>query len=153
EWAVGTEPCSETGTPKFLLTKLAPPGGDDGLVFSGSLTLPGPGSVADQLDVVDHGIVLRLVDGGAVVRPTPEVDPVALEVEVPGGAYDSLTKTGWKVSKAKRWTWFGPKIGSPAGIRKVQLRDVGNLSGSVRFSVKGYGGSYFTGSNFGWEGV
>jgi CSLREA domain-containing protein len=137
EWAVGLEPCTEATSAKLTLTKVLPPAGDDGLVFTGTLVLLGSAPVATQLDVVSAGVVLRLVDG----------DRVVLDAEIPGGPFDAGTKTGWKANAANtRWVWLGPKAGAPGGIGKVILQDRSAATpGLVAFSAKGKGGSYAAG--------
>jgi hypothetical protein len=133
EWAVGTAPCLEVEAAKLTLTKLLAPAGDDKLGFKG--TLPGPGTVAAQLNVVTDGLVVRLVDA----------DTVVLDAEVPGGAYDAGTGVGWKVNGAgTTWTYMG----TPPGITKVTLQDKSATApGLVKFVVKGRDGAYTAGTD------
>lgn len=137
EWAVGLPPCAAVQESKLTLSKMLPPGGDDKLGFKGTFTLPGPGTVANQLGVVSNGIMVRLVDG----------DTVVLDAEVPGGAYDVATKVGWQVNAtATKWTYKGPKTGGPGGIMKVALQDKSAGSpGLVKFAVKGGEGTFTAG--------
>jgi hypothetical protein len=67
---------------------------------------------------------------------------VILDAEVPGGAYDPVTRVGWKLKQGV-WRWYGPKVGAPGGIRKIVLRDRSDKApGLVKFSVVGEGGTY-----------
>jgi hypothetical protein len=114
EWAPGLEPCVEVTASKLTLTKLLAPAGDDKLSFKGTLTLPGPGTVAGQLAALSDGIAFRLVDGHSVV----------LDAELPGGAYDVATRVGWKVNGANtKWTYVGPKLAAPGATVKVSRQD------------------------------
>ena len=54
---------------------------------------------------------------------------------VPGGAYDKLTKTGWKV-KRTTWTWQG----AISGLTKVKL--VGKTPGTVKLTVTVKGAAF-----------
>jgi hypothetical protein len=138
EWALGGTPCVEAETSKLTLRKVLPPTGDDKLTFVGTLTLPGPGSIETQLDVVNDGVVVRLVDG----------DVVVLDTEIPGGEYDAGTETGWKVNGLHTaWIYFAPPTGGPGGIKKLKLLDqTANTPGLVKVVVKGSGGAYAAGA-------
>lgn len=138
EWGVGIEPCAELSKSQLTLTKLLAPTGDDRLGFKGELTLAGAPNVATQLDIVEDGIIVRLVDG----------DTVVLDAEVPGGPYDVQTKVGWKVNNAHtKWTYTGPKVSAPGGITKVIVQDKSaKKPGLVAFSVKGGPGTYAAGT-------
>jgi hypothetical protein len=111
------------------------PVGDDGLGFKGSIMLSPP--VGPTLDPVTNGIGIRLVDGATLV----------LDALLPGGAYDPVGKTGWKVNKpGTAWTYVGPKTGAVGGITKVVLSDKSRKTpGLVAFSVVGKAGSYAVG--------
>jgi hypothetical protein len=137
EWAVGTDPCVAVETSKLILKKVLPPSGDDKLTFIGTLTLPGPGTVADQLDVVNDGAVVRLVDG----------DTIVLDAEIPAGAYDTGTGTGWKVNGTNtKWTYIAPSTGGPGGIKRLKLLDKSATApGLVKFIAKGSAGTYAAG--------
>jgi hypothetical protein len=119
----------------LAIKQVAPPPGDDGLSFKGSIMLAPPAGPA--LDPITNGIEIRLVDGPALV----------LDTAVPGGAYDLLGKTGWKVNKAgTNWTYVGPKTGAAGGITKVVLSDKSaKTPGLVTFAIVGKEGSYAVG--------
>jgi hypothetical protein len=138
EWAVGSEPCVGVDTAKLILRKVLSPAGDDKLTFIGTLTLPGPGTIEEQLDVLNNGAVVRLVDG----------DTVVLDVEIPAGAYDTGTGTGWKVNSANtKWIYFAPSAGRPGGIKRLKLFDKSSaVPGLVKFIAKGTAGAYAAGT-------
>jgi hypothetical protein len=137
EWAVGTAPCIAVESSKLILRKVLPPSGDDKLTFIGMLTLPGPGTVADQLDVVNDGAVVHLIDG----------DTVVLDAEIPAGAYDTGTGTGWKANGTNtKWTYIAPSTGGPGGIKRLKLLDKSATApGLVKFIAKGTAGTYAAG--------
>ena len=148
EWAVGSEPCTNAVTSELRLWRItAFPVATNrfkNLMASGTLSLPGPGSLGEQLDVVDQG----MVSVSSTARRERTISGWAaggVRGRMPGGAYDPITRTGWKVVKDKRWVWVGPKVGGPGGIRKLVLRDRSNqLPGGLKFSVKASDSSYFT---------
>ena len=106
---------------KLVLTKLQTPPGDDGLTWSGLLA-PLAGASPDP---VATGVRVLVADASATL----------LDVTVPGGAYDKLTKTGWKV-KRTTWTWQG----ALSGLTKVKL--VGKTPGTVKLTVTVRGAAF-----------
>ena len=101
---------------KLALGKLAPPAGDDTLVFKGRMTVP----TSPALDPVTTGVRV-LVDG-------------VLDATVPGGAFDPGTKTGWK-AKNGSFKYQGDPF-------KVALKTSAKTPGLVQFAVAGKRGSY-----------
>jgi hypothetical protein len=106
---------------KLVLTKLKTPPGDDGLTWSGLLAP----LVGASPDPVATGVRVLVADASATL----------LDVTVPGGAYDKLTKTGWKV-KRTTWTWQG----ALSGLTKVKL--VGKTPGTVKLTVTVRGAAF-----------
>ncbi len=66
-----------------------------------------------------------------------------IDVSVPGGAYDTLSKTGWKVNgAATSWTYSNPV---PVGgvLNKVSLKK-GKTPGEMKFKASGKKGAFAT---------
>jgi hypothetical protein len=128
------DPCTNGGVAikqKITITKILAPTGDDKLTFVGQSTLANLST--PPLDPVMNGVRVLIVDNvGAVVLDTT-VDP---------GAYDTVTKIGWKVNgSATSWTYKNP--GShPQKIILVGVKKVPSVPGLVKFKVKGKNGSY-----------
>lgn len=127
-----TRPKSRT-----VLTKInsdATPG-NDGLVVSAFFTLP-PGRSFSELTPLADGVrvVLQADDG-----------TTRLDATLPGGAYDTGTKVGWKLSgNGKTWR-FTDKNASPAGgIAQVVINDkaTGSTPRRVKVTVKGKKSTY-----------
>jgi hypothetical protein len=125
-------PCAAITDATLVVTRVAPPPGDDGLTFRGRFHAVPP--VGLVLDPVGHGIDVRLLDGTSPV----------LDAHVPAGAYDHATRVGWTVNrKTTAWTFVGPPAGAAGGIVKVVLTDQGaKAPGTVAFVVVGKRGSY-----------
>jgi hypothetical protein len=116
---------------ELTVNRLATPPGDDALVLRGRLDLPLPFEPA--LDPVETGVGILVEDGAG--------GPV-LDVLVPGGAYDSALRTGWK-SNPKGWKYVNRSESPPGGIRTVTIRDLSRRApGVVHFRVRGKGGTY-----------
>lgn len=114
--------------------KLDTPAGDDTLSFKGSVALAHP--YAPALDPVTYGAGILVTDsaGNRVV-----------DVRIPDGLYDKLTKVGWKpAGSGTSWTWTdGRKIPPLNGISKVTINDLSKKSpGVVQLTVTGKKGSY-----------
>ena len=109
--------CAATVSPATLtLVRLAAPGGDDGIVWKGTLA-----PLAGAIDPVATGVRVTLDDAAAL----PLLDAV-----LPGGAFDRATKTGWK-STATSWTW----LGALGGLSKVKL--IAKVPGALKVVVVG----------------
>jgi len=119
--------------PSIAIRRLSTPPGDDTLSFKGRLAVPQPFS--PPLDPVAAGVGIVVADAsGARV----------LDLMVPGGAFDPVTKVGWKAS-AGRGTWkFADRSAAPAaGVTGVTIKDLSKKQpGLVQFTVKGKRGSY-----------
>ena len=95
------------------------------------MTVPHPFTPALDPAAVGLGIVISDVDGGRV-----------LDLLVPGGAFDPVTKIGWKASPGT-WKYSNRSDGAPAGITAITIKDLSKRTpGLLRFSVKGRRGSY-----------
>lgn len=125
----------EAGAPAtgfdLTVSRLATPPGDDTLTFRGrvDLTLP-----FDRVpDPVETGVGILVRDGaGAAV----------LDVLVPGGAYDSALRAGWKHGR-KGWKYVNRSESPPGGVRTVVVRDLSRRApGGVQFRVVGKHGTY-----------
>jgi hypothetical protein len=104
---------------KLRLGKLANDLGDDVLAFAGWVPLPDGLTLAP--DVTGVGVLLNQ---GAL-----------LDATVPGGAFDPVTRTGWK-RKRGTWTFRGEK----PGVHKVVLRTSGKRPGEVKVVLRAEGG-------------
>jgi hypothetical protein len=120
------DPCSNvvpvfaSGT-KIKLTKQTTPPGDDGLLFKGVIAVP----TTPTIDPAANGIRVLL---------TGADDSVVLDATIGGGS-------GWKVNaKATRWSFKSP--GGTQGITRVKIAAKKNAPGTLKFSVKGKGGSF-----------
>lgn len=113
----------------FKITKKGAPAGDERLLLSGTIAIP----ASPALDPVSTGVRVVLgeeeqdtsVRGG--YQPT-----IAADILVPAGAYDALTKTGWKVNKTS--TSF--KYKGASGITGVGITLKTGKDGVLRAKVK-----------------
>ncbi len=137
------DPCTNsvpTGALKTKLTivKLQTPPGDDKLKFSGQF---GAVPTTPAVDPVTKGIRFLVNDAtGAVV----------LDAIIPGGAYNTANRAGWKANGAGT-AWTYKNAGSPvpliSGITKVSLKKQ-KTPGLFKVSISGKAGSYaVSGSN------
>ena len=67
-----------------------------------------------------------------------------LDVLVPGGAYDPVTKAGWNASPNRGvWKYVNRSATPPAGITGVAIKDLSQkLPGLVQVIVRGRRGAY-----------
>jgi hypothetical protein len=115
--------------PKLQLKKLDTPAGDDGLAFSGEMTIP----TSPAIDPVANGARVVVTDGDGTVA----------DVAIPPGAVDPVTKIGWKPNKsATSWT-YANKAGL-VGITKVSVKTTTKTPGLVKFKVTGKNGAFPT---------
>lgn len=115
--------------PKLQLKKLDTPAGDDGLAFSGEITIP----TSPALDPVAHGARVLVTDASGTVA----------DVAIPPGLVDPETKIGWKPNKAgTSWT-YANKVGLE-GITKVSVKTTTKTPGLVKFKVTGKNGAFPT---------
>jgi len=108
--------------------------GDDGLTLSGEMVLSYPFEPA--IDPLMNGVRL------AIYRSFPN-GAVLEDAIIPSGAYDTVTKKGWKVNgPGTTWTYVNTPNDLPSKINKVQVKvDTHNL-GLVKFSAKGKAGAF-----------
>src|SRR5207249_4470683 len=102
------------------------PGSDDRLNVRGDVTPPG------SIDPVASGVRLMLESAAGPY----------LDVTVPGGAYDSVTRTGWKAMPGK-FTFRSPTPVAGA-VRAVHLKMPASTPGQFRVAVTGMGGTFAT---------
>ncbi|MBM4247554.1 MAG: hypothetical protein FJ148_27835 [Deltaproteobacteria bacterium] len=113
------------------VSKLLPPANDDRLTASGTiLALP----TSPTIDPLAHGIRFLLVDSAG---GTP------VDVTIPGGGYDKLTKLGWTANAAlTTWRYRNASASPVNGIKRVVLRAVPAVPGKYRWTVNGKNGTY-----------
>ena len=117
----------------IAVRRLDTPPGDDTLTFKGQVLLPHPFDPALDPVAVGAGVVIEDAPGARV-----------LDAVIPPGAYDPVTKVGWKASP-NRGVWkFQDRSASPtAGITGVAIKDMSRKTpGLVQVSVKGKRGDY-----------
>jgi hypothetical protein len=128
EFAVGSSACGAADKVRLAVANIGL-AGQGKLGLSGQFTLP----AGVTLDPVTTGVEVILGD-----VPVPAVD-----VTIPGGAYNTSTGVGWLVSRrGDRWTYLDRTAAPPGGIYKVQLHALVSPPGLVRFAVWGRGGTY-----------
>jgi hypothetical protein len=111
---------------RVAIDKLATPGGDDKIAVKGQMTIP----TSPALDLVTTGV--RIV-------VESKAGPV-LDAAIPGGAFDEVTRTGWKAPKGA-WKYQAP-VGGPGGIVKVIAKTSTRFPGLLKFTVQGKNGAY-----------
>jgi hypothetical protein len=126
------EPC--TGgvalvKPKLQLKKLNTPPGDDGLVFSGQMTVP----TSPAIDPVTKGARILVADASGTVA----------DVAIPPGLVDPGTKVGWKPNKSGTAWKYSNKAGVD-GITSVSLKTTDKTPERVTFKVIGKNGAFVT---------
>ncbi len=119
--------------PRIVVRKLNTPAGDDTLSFEGRLVVPHP--FDPTLNPVANGIGVVVADATGAR---------ALDVQIPGGAYDPVAKVGWKASKrGTSWTYTNKSATPPSGITSVTIKDQSKKApGQLQISVKGKNGDY-----------
>jgi hypothetical protein len=126
------EACSDAVTivkPKLQLKKLDTPAGDDGLTFSGEMTVP----TSPALDPVAKGAHVVVADANG---------PVA-DVAIPPGPVDPATKIGWKPNRSGT-TWKYSNKAGLSGIITVSVKTTAKTPGLVKFKVVGKNGAFPT---------
>ncbi len=126
---------------KITIQKLATPPGDDKFKFTGYITVPDPNT--PPIDPMNNdGVRVLLHDslGNAI-----------LDASVPPGAYDVVSRAGWKVNgTGTAWSYKngGAAIPAAKGIYKVSVKRSTKIAGQLKFTVGGKAGNYaFTTSN------
>jgi len=114
---------------RLAITKLLTGPGDDKLVFRGRAILP----LMPLIKPHEKGVRVLLQDSAHTDF---------LDVTIPGGAYDKLTKIGWTMSRnGARWNYRNLGPNPPGGIYRASLR-ITPIPGEVVFSVLGRKGGY-----------
>jgi len=128
--------CTRSATaekPRIVIKRLDTPPGDDTVRFKGHMTLPHPFS--PLLDPIANGVGLVIADsaGGRLI-----------DLVIPGGAWDPVTRIGWKAAPSgAKWKYVNRSATPAAGISRVVITNVSRkFPGFVRFDVKGKRGSY-----------
>jgi hypothetical protein len=122
---------------RLVLTKInsdATPG-NDGLVISASFALP-PGHTFAEIDPLNDGVRVVLLAQDGTSR---------LDAAVPGGAYDKVTKRGWKRSgNGKTWRFVDKSAAPAGGIASLVVNDKNNAKTprGVKIAVKGAKSTY-----------
>ena len=110
---------------KLILSKILPPATDDKLNFKGFFTAV-PNS--PTVDPVTNGLRVLVSDS---LGNTP------IDVTIPGGAYNPVTKIGWKVNGSGT-AWKYKNSTSPVnGIYKAQLKAYSSTPGKYKFGGQG----------------
>jgi parallel beta-helix repeat protein len=119
--------------PSLVVRRLDTPPGDDTLWFRGEFLVPHPFTPA--LDPVALGVAI-VIEDSAGTR--------VLDVTLPGGAYDPVTRVGWKVaSGGTRWRYVNRSATPPGGITTLALKDRSRRQpGLIRVKLRGKRGAY-----------
>lgn len=135
ELTLGVLPCADLVKARLTLSKLQKPG-ENTLSLKGDVQMSA--SDLSHLDPLVDGVRISL--GGAA--------GAAVELAVPGGAYDNLGRSGWKVNRARTsWTYTDARRSPPSpwsGVTKVVVKRSTRVPGLVSIGVKGTKGSYPT---------
>jgi hypothetical protein len=128
--------CASGGTvsvSRLVIRKLHTQAGDDTLSLRAQVVLSHPFTPA--LDPVQVGLGLVIADSTGAR---------AVDVLVPGGAYDSVTRAGWKASRtAPRWKYLNKGTTPPGGITSIIIKDRwAQQLGLVQIRVVGKRGAY-----------
>ena len=133
-------PCAtacEAGSPvsksKLVVRRLDTPPGDDTLTFKGELVVAHP--FAPLLDPVSAGVAVVIEDA---------VGARVLDVTVPGGAYDPVSKVGWQAARSgTSWKYVDKSVTPPGGITTVTVKDMAKKQpGLLKVKVVGKRGDY-----------
>ncbi|MBY0278353.1 hypothetical protein K2Z84_23740 [Candidatus Binatia bacterium] len=109
--------------------------GNDGLVISASFSLA-PGHTFAEVDPIGEGVRVLLLNDAGTSR---------LDAAIPGGAYNTTTKVGWKVSgNGKTWRYIDKSASPAGGIFSVVINNKSTASTprGVKVTVKGRKGTY-----------
>ncbi len=119
--------CPTASRHKLTVTGLSAPTGDARLKLEGRTLF----DTTDGLDPATDGVRLFVVDADNVA---------VLDVTIPGGAYDPITRTGWTTAGSGRsWTYRGPGDASQ-GIRTVAIKAPKGALPIVKFKITGQNG-------------
>jgi hypothetical protein len=129
------DPCTnivpvDIRSPIVKLTRINTPESDDTLKFTGIVDVP----TTPTIDPLTKGIRFVFVD--------PDGNTV-IDVTIPGGAYNSALRVGWKV-KPYNWKYHnvGKIVPLVQGISDVSITESRTVPGELKFSIKGKKGFY-----------
>jgi hypothetical protein len=111
--------CNPMQSPRLKVGKVGIPDGQT-LSFKGEFFAPTP------VDPVVHGLGVTLYD----------VATAAFDTVVPPGAFDPVTKAGWKAHDGEKWTYKNRTASRSGGITRVSLRSLGSFSYLVSVKAK-----------------
>lgn len=135
ELTLGLLPCADLVRARLTLGELQKPG-ESTLSLKGDVQMSA--SDLSRLDPLVDG--LRISVGGTA--------GAAVELAVPGGAYDKIGRSGWKVNRARTsWTYTDARRTPPSpwsGVTKVVVKRSTRVQGLVSIGVKGKKGSFPT---------
>jgi hypothetical protein len=116
--------------PKVQIGRQNTPLGDDTLKLTGAMTIP----TVPAVDPPTSGARVLVDDANG---------RVVVDVALPSGAYDPLTKTGWLTrGGGSAWTFRHPT--GVVGITKMTVRTSAKAPGLVKVAVTGKNGAYDT---------
>jgi hypothetical protein len=127
------DPCRNAGErdvfkKKLVLRNVLLPTGDDSISMRGQVTIP----ETPVIDPATNGVRV-LVEG---------LHGALLDVAVPGGLYDRVTRAGWKANpRGNRWTYKGgnPSVANP--LQSLTITTSSRLPGLYKFSLRGKNGA------------
>jgi cysteine-rich repeat protein len=134
------DPCTNVfhvalAKPRFVVSGLLTPPGDDRLSFKSMLRLPVP--LSPPIDPMSKGARVLLVSRSGTT---------ILDAPIPGGRYGAASGAGWKVMGGGRaWLYRNNGLGSPTirGIRRLLVKlGVSPARATIRVTVTGFDGSY-----------
>lgn len=109
--------------------------GNDKLLIKAAFALPPSRSFSEITPIAD----------GARVVLTSQDDSVLLDATIPGGAYDPLTRVGWRLSgNGKSWKFIDKSASPVGGIIQVKISDKNSSKNPrvVKIKVKGKDSDY-----------
>ena len=131
QWAHGrfaTPACPPAGKPKLALSALTRPSGSQKLKLAAVLSLPDP--LVAPVDPVLDGARIEVRDADGTIA----------DVLLPPGAYDPLTRTGWKANGARTsFTFLQPSTAGLVTRASVKLSRPKDGSREVRVQAAGKG--------------
>ncbi len=125
--------CSNLGerTPRkgatLQVAKLGSPAGDETLALKGKALIP----TTPAIDPVATGVRVALAQANGL-----DDDQILYDVTIPGGAYDSMTKSGWK-SNSKHTAFNYANPAGVLGITNVAIKIAGKAPALTTVTVKG----------------
>jgi hypothetical protein len=128
------DPCTNGASPtkhKLTMTKLLSPANDDKLSLTGQAVLAT--LTTPPLNPVANGVRVMIVDN---------LGTVVLDSTVSGGAYDAISKIGWKVNGSQTSFTYKNPGNHPDGITTVGVKMITKTPNMVKVKVKAKNGTY-----------